>query len=205
MEDEIFPRMQNHSFLRPRSPTSIHPWGSCTWNVDKLMNSWPHSCSHSTMACSQPHPPAQGSHHSQSPWRQQGALSTLYLCPPSLPSGATQALQPEDPNSLGSPAQAQPLRRHKCWTSGPRGAPGPQQIFNNPAFTWKWKQVNLWNFSRTLLEHSKSSQSSINSCWAHTGILIHVSVAGLFTKVLLKKKVAFCFFLKKWLKKMRLK
>lgn len=212
MEDEISPRCKTTLFsgsgqviCAQKPPRPSIPEAA----AHEMLNSWPHSCSHSSTACSQPHPPAHGSQHSQSPWRQQGALSTLYLslllrCP--LPSGATRALQPEDPKSLGSPGQARPLRRRAT-------SHGAQQRVNYSAFTRKWKQVNLCNFITTVLGTGKGFFCRVSSrvvethTHTHTraGIWIRVGISRLYTKVLSKKKkknkVAFHFFFKKWLNK----
>lgn len=152
-----------------------------------LTSSWTHGLTH---ALTPPWPALSHIHllraHTTATPRAPGGSrelsphSTSLLLRCQLPSGSTQALQPEDPNSLGSLAQARPLRRGAT-------SHGPQQMFNNQAFTWKWKQVNLYNFIRTVLELRKTFQSFINSCWAHTGIWIHVRIPGLFTKSIIKK------------------
>lgn len=106
----------------PRSPTSIHPWGSCTWNADKLMNSWPHSCSHSLMATST----CSGLTPLSEPLEAAG--SSLHTLPLSS-FAASCLLEPPRPSSHWIPTPWGRQPRHGPCAAGATSH-GPQQMFN---------------------------------------------------------------------------
>lgn len=192
MEDEISPRckttlLPGSGHLDCAQKPHVHP--SLT-AAHGMFNSWPHSCAHSSTAC-----PATSTCSGLTPLPEplRAAGSSLHTLPLlQVPSGATQALQAEGPKSLGWPPR-RGARSH-----------GAQPMFNNPAFTWKWKQVNVCSFITTVLELGKAFSEFQQELLKYTHW--NLGMPGLFAMVLLRKKTvknkkgAFPFF-KKWLNK----